>query len=623
MPREIVLHKDRQKLYVDEDKRRELASWLSIELEDAFSSRSALESQWREDLRLYEGVPKREVSDFPVENAPNIELTLAALAADSIYAQAVDLIFSTSPLVTCRPVPKRKDDKETIDDCKAIQRFVNWIAENEAKIRSPAEDLVIDDVQLGTGVLYIPWIERQKKTRTAKVIARQPIIYCMPIEDVIVPGGSYGDVEKLPWIGLRFWLTKNEIVERGGQNGWDIDGVQTAGAKDWVRTRREVLGRQYEGIIRKGDLYDIYDIYCFYDIDDDGIAEDLYVVYNHTGRKVLRVDYNPFDRRPLEKAVYQRRAHLFYGLGVVRMMKPYQEHLTDFFNWASLNALLANCRMWATREGVVPDNIKIWPNKQIPCKDPDSDIKELRMSDVYSSNFHIMAMLMQFGEKRVGVNEMSLPRTAQVMGSRTPGITALSLLQQANKRFTPAFDGIRQTIAAALRQCIYRYQERLLAGDEQVEEHIIQVLGPADGIRVINLLRDKSFDEHVAIELTASSAAANREVDRQNAMMLVNILAQYYQRTLELVAIAANPQTPEPVREVAKKIASSAGEVIDRTIRTFDQVRDPAAFIIEVEETLDNIEGISQEGMAGLLEMLGPYIEGSQAPQIEMPGGMQ
>jgi len=237
----------------------------------------------------------------------------------------------------------------------------------------------------------------------------------------------------------------------------------------------------------------------------------------------------------------------------------------------------------------VPDNMKIWPNKQIPCKDPTSDIRELRMSDVYSSNFHLMAMLMQFGEKRVGVNEMSLPRASQVLGSRTPGITALSLLQQVNKRFTPAFDDVRQT------------------------KHIIRVLGAEDGTRVVNLLRDKSFDEHIVVELTASSATVNREVDRQNAIMLVNILATYYQRTLELVAIASNPQTPPEVREVAKKIASSAGEIIDR---------DPAAFIIEVEETLDNIEGVSQEGLQGLMEMLGPYFAREQQP-LEISGSVQ
>ena len=73
-----------------------------------------------------------------------------------------------------------------------------------------------------------------------------------------------------------------------------------------------------------------------------------------------------------------------------------------------------------------------------------------------------------------------------------------------------------------------------------------------------------------------SNYRTNKEADRQNAMMLIQILMGYYQRVLELVAIAADPQAPPEVKEVAIKIAEASGEVIDRTIRTFDSVRDPA-----------------------------------------------
>lgn len=622
MPRQIIVHDTSVPLNIDAAKRRELEAWLAQEVQDAFSARAPLEAQWREDMRSYEGIPRQEVSDFPIENAPNIELTLAAIAADSLYAQAVDLIFSTSPLITCRGMPKRKNDKITNATVKALQRFINWLADNEAKLRAPVEEFVLDNTQLGTGVLYSPWVERTKKTKSATVIARHPTIRCVPIEDCLVAGGSYADIEELRWLALRFWLTMPEVVQRGAQNGWDVDGVQSAGARDWVRSRREVLGRQTQGISALGSLYDIYDIYCFYDIDGDGVDEDLYVVYNHTGQTVLKIAYNPFDRRPIEKAVYQRRAHLFYGLGTVRMMKPYQEHMTDFFNWAALNALLANCRMWATKEGVVPDNLRIWPNKQIPCKDPQSDIQAIQMSEVYPSSFQLMGMLSQFAERRVGVNETSMPRGGQ-MGSRTPGITAITMMQQVNKRFVPAFDGMRNAVAGALKQCVYRYQERLLAGDVEAETHILMVLGPEDGQLVVNLLNDQSFDEHITIELTASSSMVNRESDRQNAIMLVNLLSQYYQRTLELVGVASNPQTPEAIREVAKKIAESSSEIIDRTIRTFDTVRDPGTFIIEIEGELDKVIS-PQGGIQGLLAMLtGGGEQGGQQPSTLPPGGGQ
>ena len=132
------------------------------------------------------------------------------------------------------------------------------------------------------------------------------------------------------------------------------------------------------------------------------------------------------------------------------------------------------------------------------------------------------------------------------------------------------------------------------------------VLGAEDGALVIDVLRTPRFDDAVSIELTASSASVNRDADRQNAIMLVNILATYYQRTLELVAIASSPQTPEPVRAVAQKIATAAGELIDRTIRAFDQIRDPQTFIVDVEAEIDQTVGTQpQQALAGLIQLIG------------------
>ena len=204
MPKQVIKHKSKQTLYDGEDGIERLAQWLSVEVEDAFTSRVPLEIVWRELFRMYDGVPKKEVNDFPIENAPNIEVTLGAIATDSVYAQMIDLIFGTNPLVTCRPVPKRKDDKETIAASKAMQRFVNLVAETEAQVRFATEEPGLDDVQLGTGVLYIPWVENVKKTRTAKVINSHPVIRPIPPEDCIVPGGSCSDLEEVDWVGIRF-----------------------------------------------------------------------------------------------------------------------------------------------------------------------------------------------------------------------------------------------------------------------------------------------------------------------------------------------------------------------------------------------------------------------------------
>jgi len=602
MGRFIELHKSRQSLEITEEQKKKLESYLTIEVEDAFSSRSALEALWRDLLRQYEGVPSNPVKDFPIENAPNIEITLGAIASDAIYAQATDLIYSTTPLVTVRTMGKGKEDKDSVENGKAFQRWINWVAENEANIKKAGNEAILDDVQLGTAALYVPFVEHLRKTKVAKVLHSHPVVRCMPIEDVITPGGAYSDLEELPWVGLRFWPTQTELNIRAQKNKWDISEVQKAGAKDWVRHRREALSRSIEGVEAKGNIYEILNIYAYYDIDGDGIDEDLLIFFDRTSRKVMKVIYNPFDRRPIELIVYQQRPHILYGIGVMQMIQPFQEELSNIHNYSTLNILLANARIWKARTGSVPENMRIYPNKVIEMMNPD-DLQAEEMADVYTSIWQAQAQIIQLAERRVGTNELS-PKPSATLGTRTPGITALSMLQQVNKRFTPAFDGMREGLAAALRQCMYRYQEKVLANDEQTIAHIHKVLGIIDGQRVVAVLQDENFDEHMTIELTASSASVNKEADRQNAMMLVGILAQYYQRTLELVTIASNPQTPPAVVEVAKKIANSAGEIIDRTIRTFDQIRDPASFIIEVEEEIDAAAaGSSQQAIMQLLAM--------------------
>jgi len=622
MPKYRDTHKSRReaKISFSEERMNALKSFITVELEDCISSNLPRETMWRQLLRMYEGVPKNPVKSFPIENAPNIEITLGAIACDAIYAQAYDTIFSMEPFVTVRAVPKGKKDEEQSASVKALQRFVNFITDNELGIKESGDEAILDDCQLGTGIFYIPWTERRKKTKTAKILAAHPRVRCHPPEDTFAPGGSVDDPDEAIWIGLRFWYTAQDIEAMAKTNQWNTLGIAPAGAKDWVRTFREALGKQMSGIERKGNLYEIFDIYCYFDIDDDGLDEDLYLVWDRTSRNILYVGYNPYDRRPIEKMVYQRRSHLFYGLGVLEMMLPYQEELTDIHNYGTLNILLSNARIWKGTTGKIPQNMTLWPNKVIELDNPAEDLVSEQMGDVHPSIWNAQTMVIQLAERRVGVNEMSMPSGGSNMGTRTPGITALSMLQQFNKRFTPAFGSMRKAFSAAVRQALYRYQEKVLSGRAKVLAHIVRILGAEDGYRVISLLRNEDFDEGVVVELTAASAMVNKEAERQATFQLVGILSQYYQKTLELITIAANPQTPPVIADVAKQIAESAGEVIERTLRTFDQVRDPALFMIEVEEAID--QATADRPRQAVLQLLGGMQQAGAGGQSAPEGGI-
>lgn len=584
-----------------------LEAWCTLELTDAIAARRQIDACWQEDLRQYEGVARNpaDAAQTTVEGAPQIEVTLGAIASDSVYAQFIDLLFNISPLVTVRPVGQTEDDRK---DADALQRRVNLGAAGDWNIRPAAELMALDTTQLGTGFLYVPNVKHVRKTDIRRVERRGPRVIAWPIEDVLVPGGCGTDVQTLRWFGLRSWLTEGELADRAREGKWNTDSFTPCAGQDWVRSQRERLGQTRKTSATTKALYEVVELWAHVDYDGDGEDEDLYIVFDRGSQSIGFRDYNPYDVRPGEVARYQLRAHLFYGLGILTMVRPYQEETTQLHKHGIINVILANGRHWVGRDGIVDANMPIYANKVTLVPDPTNDLKELRMSEVYPSIFQSQQFAIDLAGRRVGLGsgEVSMQgRPSSLLGNRTPGITALSFLQQVNRRFTPAFDNMRLAVAGAIMQCLYREQEMLLAGDTDYEAYLTKLLGDEDAQRVIRLLRDPDFDNTMTVELTASSASVNRQADQQAAMALVSILSTYYERVLQLMQIAVNPQVPKPMRDVAEQIAKKAGEAIERAARTIDSVRDPKTFIVDIETAVDSLEGtLDQNGMMGVAQLL-------------------
>ena len=609
-------------LWGNEELVANLASWLHQELHRSESARYQQERVWAENLRMYEGISAFRQRNIPIENASNLEITLGAMAADAIWAQMLNLIFNISPIVTAQATATTGIYTE---HAKAIQTFIERLVP-KLDMRRATENALLDDVKLGTGIIYTPWREKRKKTVVDQVVNRGPKQYAVPLEDFFVPGGSYDDIQSERWVAMRYWLTGHELSLRERDLKWDVENLQSSSHQDKTRQIRERLGRHDGQAFRKsaagqegGELYEIFDIYCYFDIDGDGIDEDLLVTYERRSQKIVRLRWNPYERRPFETARYQLRQFMFYGLGVVEMLRPYQEGATNLYNHWVDNSLLANSRFWTGPFGAVQDNqMRIWPNRYLPESTPGA-IRAVAMADTWPSAPAALQTTVAFAEKRSGINELSSGGSGGPVGTRTPGITALSMLQKQNERFGPAFDAAKNMVSASVKQALFRYQERLLAQDFEVEQDIINMMGEEDGALIIEVLKDKNFDNAVAIELTSSSANTNRETARQNWVMLIQTLVSLYEKIIPLAQMIESPQMGPLTKEASKQLISKVNEMIDKLVRTFDQVRDPGSLQMELDESIAQIEQqmAQQQGLSTIMQQL---IQAGQ--QAEMQGGV-
>lgn len=586
--------------------RDHLGSEISPRIQDALSSHSQLFKRWREAASAYEATP-RQKRKIPIENAPNVELGLAGAATDSIYAKAREIALGVSPVISFR-----SSDPQHVPHARALQRHADKAIESEFDFVRALDNGFLTTCKFGTGVWYIPWVEHVKHTRAMEVTWRGPRIRAIPPGDFLVPPGAYDSIQEMEWVSYRRWFTGAELQERAKLRNWDLNGVLPASETPEVRRHMELLGRAgSRGVAGRPALYEIHEIYADLPIDDVSAIRDLLIAYDRTSRRVLRYDWNPYDNRPFEAARYQLRDHLFYGIGLPELVMELQKSASDFLSWWAANALLANTRGFIGPRSAFPKGyVRVFPGVAITGPEADK-IKPFALADVYPSMMNAVGMLMSFAERRTGVNDMVTPRSSAVMGSRMPGVTASMLLQQQTTRFGPAFDSMRRAMAGTVKQCYYRYQERLLQGDRWIEESFKKSLDEESAALALEVLRDPDFEQAVDVEMTATSAETSKDATAQRALMLDQRMETSLQATVQAAMLISNPQVPMPLREFVSKALAVKQESARRLLESFD-VRDPGTFLFD-QEDLDGLIQPPQgpQGLGGLLGMLGGGQTGS------------
>ena len=575
----------------------------------ALDNRTGVETIWRTALRMYQGTPESK-RWLPFANAPHIEVTIGALGCDNVYAQAIDLIFQVKPPLTIRS-RKEQFDKHG----EAFQDLVNWgVDSGKWRFRSATKEGLLDCVQLGPMVFYIPWMKTVRKTDTNKITNIGPAIYALAPEHFIIPAESGSDIQTAQFCTMRKFMAPADARLASSLQGWELDEENSSGTdSNAVENDRRMLSGAGTETTGKRPIPIGY-TWAYYDIDEDGIDEDVEIIWNMATGAVRKITWNRWDCRPFIMANFQDRAHVPYGIGVMEMMAPYEQEITEIHNNRIWNMMMRNTQMYTGPESAMSEVMEIYPGKYIP--NDGGPIVPMPMGTSDNTPVQAEALTESLAQRRVGVNELA---AASRLGGRTPGITALSALQQANRRFTPAFDNMRYAVAGAIAQCLYRIQEQLRGGKdkEDVASQLKDILGEEKAGLVIELCEKKDTEllDALDIQLTASSVSVNRESDRQNMVMLAGLYEKYVMFIEQMVPLKASHQF-KGVPELVDKAVESVNRFMLRILRTFDQVSDVEGYLLDVT----NIEAAQIPGMPPEVAQAMQGQQNGAPPQGPPPG---
>lgn len=612
-----------------EGRRKLFLDWIDPELRAALSARQSLEATWRDWLTQYRAPSKQPIKRFPYDGAPNYMLPITATDVDPLIANFMTTIHAPDNLWTLKPMNER-----WLNASKPLQDFLAWLDKSLIKMWDVNYRAIPEMVKLGTAVYKTGWFYEKRGITTyngrggiERVERIMGFPFCDHVRcvDFIIPAYSYAidpDAQGgAPWVAERLEKSESELrmLAQAGDGFLPaidptvlttvINGATSQRHEHDVTVQKldyskrmnqsvdfdksadtSTVSATGSPVVRKITFYEIHARFA----TEGDVYNDIVVWYDPKTYSILRAIYQPYGhgKRPYE-AVRYFRGEGFWGIGVCEQKEMFQKLQSQLMNDQLINVELANARMWAVKQGAnVAPGEPIYPGKVlITDGNPRDEVMAFQMGDIYSSLPATYQMIDAMAQRRTGISDIQLGNLQQLPG-RTPATTMLSLMQEGNKRPDLTMKDMRNSglsvVGLRLLQLCQQYmQEDVIdVGGEHLLQLAVNVLGMPEGMEAGQKLAMPMEDVALGlgVSITATSGSANKEVERQGNIALLQLAAQIYPQYIQLGQVAIQAQQM-PGMELLTDIAVSAmrgtSELFLRTLEQFD-VRNPEVIVPQI-----------------------------------------
>lgn len=580
-------------LSLSDDVKGRLVMWLQDELSRARLELAPLVEDWKSWQTDYWAKPEQEVKNFPFTRAANIVVPLTAIAVEAVHARLMNTIHAVKPFWSIRP-----KNREWLEHAKPVENWLQSEAEdpNSLDVFTTTSHSLMEYVKLGTGILKTTYVREVKKSvRTAgdgteqtyyATIRNGAVIDMVPLANFL-SRLEETDPQTAPWVGEKHrfsWAQLKRMALSGRIDPEELEKVKVyvgnasvpGGNGNPSQDYREHVDGLTGAEPNWYERIEIDEIWCSFDVDGDGIDEEIVIEFHEESGTLLSARYNWYAdlRRPYRVGQYVVVEKRLFGIGVCKQNEQFQKEATTIRRQRLDNATLGNMQMMVVKKssGYGPGE-KIWPGKMWFVNDVE-DIRPLKMHDVYHSTFLNEQQVERDSEKRTGVNEVLLGLPQQ----GTPGTATgdLARIAEGNKRFDLVLRNVRRWWGLVGQDVLSCYQQWGAAGRYWLTE------GPKGALveQVLQMPQSLVRDGAI-ISLGVTDSIVNRQVEQQQWMSLFQIISGYYQQRITLAQMLATlQQNPMELMVTATAAGHAADEALKRLLESFNIV-DPEALQIE------------------------------------------
>jgi hypothetical protein len=532
----------------------------------------------------YDAKPAQESRSFPWDGASNLVIPIIAIHTDTLKAQIMAAIFKTEPIVVAKVLG---DYAKEVDELKgAYEEFMQYVCIEPAELdlyRVYGEG-VPETIKYGTTTYKIPWENRtrdflipggndtvSKRDFLVKTIYEGPRPEKLPFTGFYIPP-SAKTLEDAEIKCHKRVMLQHELEERKFTGLYDKEVVDSILASPdrtspttEVREKDEAAGIHTTASFGYKE-WDIWECYLQWRYADDAYAPRMVVTYHEKTDKILRAMY---DNSDTEWFVGMRMAHRddsYHGIGFAEALFPFQEGGSETYNGYRDNQTVANTRVWRVDEdSKILQGYRIYPSAMLPGK--KDEIEALAHGDVSTINLDELRLLLELAERRSGVSPPQQGMGAGTFGKKGiySSMGTLSVMQEGNSRKDLNVSDMRDGHVRMMR--IISKQYGVLGPDSKYHRERLELFG-AKAEKIAAALQ-LIVTKKIGLPCYSSTASLNKEVEKQNDVMLSQMMTRHYMMIAQLLGSMQNVMTPPQVKEYFAQVIVASNFLMKTLLRNF------------------------------------------------------
>lgn len=561
-------------------------------------TRKFREEKLKEFARLYKGTPLTDTRDTPWPGASNIEIQVVATNSDQLLARVMSM-YMTDPLWSAKVFGDIEQGKG-VDQKTAIEQFLGNMALEPAELDfyRVEEAWFSSTIRNGTGIIKFPWLYHVENQIVAtdgiegadyKYETKEIIRLDGPRPENVPLNKFLTDISTQKLEDSKFkchimTVSRKMLEDRKSLKFFKSEDIDAIIAQP-DRSQSEVLQAYIEekqGIqtTGSGTLADEYDIYeCWYRYQHNGSNYRLVAIHHPRSETRLASFYNyyPDNMDIFEDAKLAYDDDQYYGYGFAEMLKAYQEEISELHRQRINAKTLSNTTAFRVdKNSKLHSILQFYPGVLVPA-DKD-EIQRLDLNNPAADSLDGENLSLALVKERTGIDPATGGTGGGIVNSKR-GIYSsqgtFAVLQQQNSRTGLRMSDMRSAHSRAGSKFAKMYAHFGLGNK-------LRQFG--DNAENLKAAFENIKSGKLGLSIRASTASLNKELEKQNDIMLSQTLTGLYQADAQIIQSMSMQGMPEELKEYYVEVLRAKQALYKQIVQNFGH--DDAARLIPVPKFL-------------------------------------